>query len=204
VTGPATGGGGVAQAFDEARFGPDRVLNLRASLPTGAEATRRAESWLRERQAAAAGDVLVITGRGRGSLDGVPIVREAIVRLFPALRRVGVIASVREHTPGSFVVRLASLQSLVDAPRRRARITPPRATPDPGPLTGLDPGTVAVLRRLSLAALTALGVQSASDAFVADEMVRQFSRLAATLPPGPDREGALRALLERALEEFES
>ena len=56
----------IDQAFDEARFGAERTLNLRASFPTAAEATRRADLWLRERQMAKAGEVLVITGRGAG------------------------------------------------------------------------------------------------------------------------------------------
>ena len=209
--------GGVAAALDEARFGAARILNLRADLPTGAQAARRAESWLRERQALGGGEVLVITGRGRGSIDGIPVVRDAVLRLFPALRRGGVVALVHEHTPGSFVVRLAPLQALVEAPRRRSRpsVTPPPVR-QPALLVGLDAATLAVLRRLAVAALASLGVRGASDDFVADEMVRQFSTLTATLPPAPstpptpstpstpptDRERALRALLERALDEF--
>ena len=48
----------LKQALDEARFGSDRTLNLRASLPTAQEAVRRAEAWLRERQVAGATEVL--------------------------------------------------------------------------------------------------------------------------------------------------
>ncbi|HUK62666.1 MAG TPA: hypothetical protein VLV15_05010, partial [Dongiaceae bacterium] len=92
------------QAFDDARFGPARTLNLRNALPTVREATARTEAWLRERQASRAGDLLVITGRGNQSDGGVSPVREAVVRLFASLRRRGVIASAVEHTPGSFVV----------------------------------------------------------------------------------------------------
>src|SRR5258705_116075 len=40
----------LQRAFDEARFGAARTLNLRESLPTGAEAARRVESWLRQHQ----------------------------------------------------------------------------------------------------------------------------------------------------------
>jgi hypothetical protein len=188
--------------LDEVHFGRDRILNLRVSLPTGAEAARRVDAWLRERQAANAGEVLVITGRGRGSLDGVPVVREAIVRLLPALRRSGVVVDAREHTAGSFVVRLAPLHALVEAPRRRHR-SPHVAPPDPHGLEGLDRDTRALIRRLATAALAALGVRDASDAFVADEMVRQFSTLAATLPDAGDRDRSLRTILERAMREYE-
>lgn len=189
-------------ALDEARFGRDRILNLRASLPTGAEAARRADLWLRERQAAKAGEVLIITGRGRGSLDGVPVVRDAIVRLFPALRRAGVIRDVREHSQGSFVVSLAPLQALVEAPRRRRRPAP-AVLVNPEALAGLGPETREVLRRLAIAALAALGVRDPSEPFVSDEMIRQFSRLATAVPADANREAAVRALLRRALEEYE-
>ena len=41
---------GLQRAFDEVRFGATRTLNLRESLPTGAEAARRLEAWLRQHQ----------------------------------------------------------------------------------------------------------------------------------------------------------
>src|SRR5919109_1274041 len=80
------------QAFDEARFGSERTLNLRASLPTPDEATRRAELWLRQQQIAQPGDVLIITGRGKGSPEGVSAVREAVIRLLHSLKRKGIVA----------------------------------------------------------------------------------------------------------------
>ena len=86
------------RAFDEARFGSARTLDLRSSMPTGAEAVRRAEPWLRERQMARAGEVLVITGRGRDSPGGIAVVREAIRKLLGALKRKGVVGDVAEHT----------------------------------------------------------------------------------------------------------
>jgi hypothetical protein len=200
----------LAEAFVEARFGAARTLNLRESLPTGSEAAARAEAWLREQQAAVKRtgewEVLVITGRGRGSLDGVPIVREAVVRLFSKLKRVGVITGAREHGPGAFVVELASLQALVDAPKRRRRSGPDLAAitdPPPEALSGLEPDTRAALRRLAVAALHALGVHQPSDGFVTDEMLRQFARLSATIPAGQSREAALRTLVTRALAEFQ-
>jgi len=193
----------LGAAFDEARFGPAGILNLRASLPTGEEAARRADAWLRMRQAAGAGDVLVITGRGRGSLDGIPAVRDAVVRLFSALRRSGVVADVREHTAGAFVVRLAPLRALVEAPRRQRR-SPPLRPREPAAVAGLEPETRAALHRLAVLALTALGVQRPADGFVEDEMARQLASLVRTVPDGPDRERALRAVLSRAIAEYEN
>src|SRR5258706_7402209 len=126
----------VWKAFDEAEFGPKNILNLRESLPTAADARHRAEAWLRERQVAGTSEVLLITGRGNQSPGGVSAVRAAIVALLPALRRRGVVSEWREHTPGSFVVKLGSISSLLNAPRRkrdRALVSTP---PDPQSLAG--------------------------------------------------------------------
>src|ERR1041385_4159950 len=98
---------GLRQAFDEARFGAQRTLNLRESLPTPEAAAARTEAWLRQQQVDRADEVLIITGRGNQSEGGVSIVRDAVERLLYALRRRGVIETHREHSPGSFVVRLA-------------------------------------------------------------------------------------------------
>ncbi len=196
--------GSVQGAFDEARFGPARTLNLRLALPSGDDAARRAEAWLRERQVTFPGEeVLVITGRGRGSPGGVPVVREAVARLLPALRRQGVIAEAHAHTAGAFIVRLATLRALVEAPRRNRRRTPPPVPRDPATLEALDPETRVALRRLAETALAALGLQRRSPAFVADEMVRQWMRLAGNLPEGPAREARLRSAIATALEEYE-
>ena len=195
--------GNLLRAFDEARFGPSRTLNLRDG-PTGEDAARRAEAWLRERQVTAPKeDVLVITGRGKGSTDGVPVIREAIVRLLPALRRQGVILDAREHTAGAFIVRLASLRELVDAPRRNRRRTPPPPPRDPSVLEGLDSDTRSALRRLAENALDAFGVSRKTPSFVGDEMVRQFTRLVANVPDGPERAEGLRKAIEAALAEYE-
>ena len=61
-------------------------------------------------------EVLVITGRGNNSENGVSPVREAILRLILSLRRRNVIDRYEEHTPGSFNIRLASINAMVDAP----------------------------------------------------------------------------------------
>jgi hypothetical protein len=197
----------IGRAFDEARFGPSRTLNLREGLPTADEARRRAELWLRARQAESvddAVDVLIITGRGNGSVDGVGVIRQAITGLFPTLRRRGVIMEAREHSPGSFVVRVAPLRALVEAPHRSRRdVLPPSVPRDPTSLRGLAPETRDQLRLLGHAALAALGVQLVTESMLGDEMVRQFASLAGTVPDGPDRESRLDAAIRRALDEYE-
>lgn len=198
------GAGGLHQAFDEARFGAERTLNLRVSMPTAAEATHRAELWLRERQMAKVGDVLVITGRGAGSEGGVSVVREAVQRLFTKLRKTGVIRDVHEHTAGSFVVTLAPVTALFEAPRRTRRASGPiPVIVEPGALRGLEAETLVVLRRLADRALDALGVQVRPAAMIEDEMLRQFAALSGGVPEGPDREARLRAAMRVALDEFD-
>lgn len=188
-------------AFDEARFGRDRVLNLRAMLPTPAQAEVRAEAWLREKQASRAGEVLVITGRGNRSIDGVSVVREAIVRLLARLRRGGVVRTVTEHTPGSFVVALAPLSALRDAPRRRRGPAKPPPS-DPRALAGLSSETRALLRRVALRALEELGVRDPAP-FLEAEMCAQFSHAIAALPVGDRNDARLRALLTNLLAEYD-
>src|ERR1700741_1661540 len=92
----------LLKAFDEAEFGVRNTLNLRESLPTGADARYRAEAWLGERQIIRAREVLVITGRGNQSPGGVSAVRNAILGLLPSLRRRGVVAEWRGHPPRTF------------------------------------------------------------------------------------------------------
>ena len=193
--------GKLWQAFDEVRFGAERTLNLRASLPTADEATRRADAWLRQQQVAAPGEVLGITGRGNGSHDGVSVVREAVIRLLHSLKRRGVVAGHEEHTPGSFVVTLAPMHALLEpAPRRRE---PPPRPADPPSLEALNVETRARLRDLAEHALDALGVRD-REPFLRDEMLRQFGTPSAAIPPGPDRERRLRDAIDRAMDEYEA
>jgi len=195
---------GLPQAFDEARFGAERTLNLRVTRPTVAEATRRAELWLRERQMAKAGEVLVITGRGAGSEGGVSVVREAVQRLFTQLRKTGVIRDAHEHTAGSFVVTLAPVTALFEAPRRTRRESGPiPVVVEPGALRGLETETLVLLRRLADRALDGLGVQVRPAAMIEDEMLRQFAALGGGVPEGPGREARLRAAMRVALDEFD-
>ncbi len=196
---------GLWQGFDEANFGADRTLNLRDSLPSAQEARTRAESWLRMRQVMKPGDVLVITGRGNQSPGGVGVIRDAINALMPSLRRRGVVASWREHTPGSLVVTLAPITTLLTAPRRnRERVNDSGeihiATPES--LAGLEPETLADLRQLAIRTIESLGVDD-STRFINDEMQRIFAMLTMTLPVSADRDGTLRRAIKSALEEVD-
>jgi hypothetical protein len=196
---------GLWQGFDEANFGADRTLNLRDSLPSAQEARTRAESWLRMRQVMKPGDVLVITGRGNQSPGGVGVVREAIIALMPSLRRRGVVASWREHTPGSMVVTLAPITTLLTAPRRnreRAYDSGEMRIATPESLRGLEPETLADLRQLAIRTIESLGVDD-STRFINDEMQRIFSTLTMTLPVSADRDGTLRRAIKSALEEVD-
>lgn len=204
----------IQKAFDELRFGPTRTLNLRESLPTADEARTRVDAWVRGKQVERAGEVLIITGRGNNSVGGVSVVRQAILALFPSLRRRNVITRWEEHTPGSFVVTLAPVSALFEAPkRRRERSAPP---PPPPTLAALSPETLALLRQLALASLSLLGVQE-PEPFVESEMLAKFSTLSAALgarderddePDTPDAdertdpERALRTAIRRALDEL--
>lgn len=191
----------MLRALDEATFGPGRTLNLRASLPTAAEATARAEAWLREKQMRREGDVLVITGRGRSSEGGVAVVRPAVEKLLFSLRRRGVVEAWHEHTEGSFVVSLAPVSTLFAAPKRKreARVSP--AVPQS--LAALSPATLELLRDVAVRSLAGLGIPAPSRAFVEDEMLALFSKISGALPPSADREEELRAALRHALDELE-
>lgn len=194
----------VAAAFDEARFGPARTLDLRSGLPTVAEALRRAEPWLRERQMARAGEVLVITGRGSRSPDGIGAIRVAMGPLFTRLKREGVIERVVEHNPGAFALTLASIRALFETgPRSRGQQPAPREAVVPGVLESLDVEARTELRLLARYSLAQLGV-CPSDKFIADEMLRQFSILVRCIAPDEtDRVGRLRFLVTTARQAYE-
>jgi hypothetical protein len=192
----------VLRAFDEAEFGAKNTLNLRESLPTAADARYRAEAWLRERQVGRASDVLVITGRGNQSPNGVSVVREAILSLLPALRRRGVVSEWREHSPGSFVIRLGSISSLLEAPKRRRDRATDAAALDPESLKALDRSTVDLLRRLAIRSLESLGMRE-PDKFVEAEMLSKFNILAGGVSPGVEGEARLRDAIKAALEQLD-
>ena len=188
----------LKHALDEARFGSERTLNLRASLPTAQEAGRRVESWLRERQVAGAREVLVITGRGNSSEDGHSVVRESVGKLLRTLRRQGVVEDSTQHTPGSFVVVLAPVRRLWEAPRRKKDT--PRPAPEAANMPGLEPETALLLRDLATRSLGALGIREPSS-FLEREMATQFAALLRGLPDGGDREARLRDAIRRALDD---
>lgn len=187
--------------FDELTFGPSKTLDLHGSQGAD-DAVRRAEAWLRERQMARAGDVLVITGRGRGSSDGVAVLRPAVEKLFTRLKRLGVVTGVKIHNEGSFCVTLAPVKALFEAPRR-ARATYPPATGNIPEFAGLSPDTHEALRQLAERTLEDLGARPAQG-LVEDEMRRQLSLLAPGLPAGEDPDAALRRIAREVLDTMEA
>lgn len=188
-------------SLERARFGPLRTLNVRVSLLSGEESARRVESWLRSKQVEFSGDVLIITGRGAGSTGGIPVVKESTLRVLSRLRRAGVIQTFGEDTPGSFIVQLAPLRSLLEAPARRrpTHSAPPRKTPN---ILGLKPETRDRLRYLASRAIVALGVNKPSETQLDTEMERQFSMIARTAPSGVDTDRWLDSAITRALTEY--
>jgi Smr domain len=188
-------------ALDEAAFGSERTLNLRESLPSAAEARARTEVWLRARQATRAEEVLVITGRGNQSIGGIGIIRQEILGMMPSLRRRGIVASWKEHSPGSIVVKLATVNALISAPKRRRGNDAPNGKPRlETVLAGLEPETVRLLRELAEQNLSSLGIAD-TEAFLAKEMTHTFSTLIDSLPATPDREAALRGTIRNAIDE---
>jgi hypothetical protein len=199
---------GLRQAFDEARFGNGRTLNLRDSLPTAAEAVARAEAWLRQQQmqlspANSDAEVLVITGRGNNSEGGVSVVRSAIEGMIHRLKQRGVVTGHREHTPGSFIVTLAPVHALWDTPARSRPADASLPPADPPSLEALDRETRSLLRQLAERSLEQLGVRADRDRFIDSEMVRQFTALAASLAADHHREHLLQAAIRRALEQYD-
>ncbi len=192
----------MLRAFDEAQFGSKNTLNLRESLPSAADARYRTEAWLRERQISRVTEVLVITGRGNQSPNGVSAVREAILSLLPSLRRRGVVSEWREHSPGSFVVRLGSISSLLEAPRRKRDRAHNAPLPNPESLKDLDRSTIELLRRLAIRSLEALGIRE-PDKYVEAEMQSKFNSLAGGIKPGVEGEARLREAFKAALDQLD-
>jgi len=145
------------------------------------------------------GDVLVITGRGRSSANGIAVVRPAVEKRLSRLRRQGVVTHVQEHTAGSFIVTLAPVRALLGATNRRK--DPPAPDALPAALSALPAATRALLRDLAARSLDALGAPR-TDALVNDEMLHQFSRLARAIEPGPNRDERLKAAIRAALADF--
>lgn len=169
---------------------------------SGDESAARVDTWLRSKQVELTGEVLIITGRGAGSPDGVPVVKEATRRVLNRLRRSGVIQSFGEDTPGSFIVRLAPLRSLLEAPARRS--SPKRSPPRRGPsIQGLRPETRNRLHYLASRAIDSLGIRDPTESQIGVEMERQFSMIARTAPAGVDADKWVDSAITRALREYE-
>jgi len=193
---------GLRQAFDDVRFGAQRTLNLRESLPTPEDAAARTEAWLRQQQVDRADEVLIITGRGNQSEGGVPVVRDAVIRLLHVLKRRGVIVGHAEHTPGSFVVTPAPLSALWESPRRNGGRGIARPPTTPPSLDSLDEETRTMLRNLAERSLEGLGLKDTAT-FLQGEMLRQFGAIAATVGTAPGREARLRTAIRAALDQHE-
>ncbi len=190
-------GPGLKRALDSVRFGDRNILNLRESLPSAEDAARRAQAWLRQKQVEAAGEVLVITGRGKNSDSGISPVREAIVRTITSLRRRGIVERYEEHTAGSFSIQLAPIAAMVDAPRRnRDR----KSKPVDAPMPELNRANRKLLRDLAERSLESLGIKE-TEAFLEAEMQRQLRAITGAIGPALDREEKIRAALRAALEQ---
>ncbi len=192
----------IERAFDELRFGAARTLNLRDGLPTVAQAETRVESWLRLQQAEGGGDVLVITGRGLGSLDGVGKVRAAVLRRCTQLKRFNIVTEVREHGPGALVITVAPLRALVEAPRLRTGRKTPALRTDPAELAALPEDIRTTLRAVAELTVLRLGIRVPSEAMITDEMRAQFATIGPGVASAPDPVDALRRMSSRLLQEL--
>jgi hypothetical protein len=113
-----------------------------------------------------------------------------------------VVSEWREHSPGSFVVKLASISSLLDAPRRKRDRTPIAPTINPESLKDLEQSTLVLLRRLAIRTLESLGIRE-PDKFVEAEMLSKFHSLAGGINPGEQGEARLRGAIKSALDELD-
>lgn len=190
------------KAFDEAEFSASNTLNLRESLPSVADARFRTEQWLRERQVSGSSRVLVVTGRGNSSPDGLSRVREEVQALFHSLRRRGVVASWKPRSEGAFEVTLAPIKALLEAPRRKRHRAEDVAPFSATSIAGLEASTLQLLRRLAQRSLETLGAQ-VPDKFVEAEMLSRFSLLAGGIEQGTDGEARLREAILAALEQLD-
>jgi len=193
------------RAFDEAQFGDGRTLNVRDGLPTGAEAAARTDAWLRLKQVEGVREVLVITGRGTHSVSALPVIKTHVARRIAALRRAGVVASVTEHTPGSFVVRLSPMSSMLAAAERSSPRSHETRAADalPRSMASLTPATQRMLRDLAERTLDSLGIRNTTSSMITDEMERQTTLLTRSMPRDADRDGWIRRAALRVLNDLE-
>jgi hypothetical protein len=193
------------RAFDEAQFGDARTLNVRDGLPTGAEAAARTDAWLRLKQVEGVREVLVITGRGTHSISALPVIKTHVARRIAALRRAGVVASVSEHTPGSYVVRLSPMSSMLAASERSSSRSGEERKGQklPQSIASLTPATQRIVRDLAERTLVSLGVRNTSSSIINDEMERQTALLTRSMPRDADRENWIRRAALRVLNDLE-
>jgi len=186
------------RAFDEAQFGEGRTLNLRDGLPSGYEAATRAEAWVRLKQVEGAREVLIITGRGAHSVDAVPVVRAHVAKRLASLRRAGVVASIKEHSPGSYVVCLAPMSTMLTASQQPQRSKNSRVVSTPA-TAAVTAATRQIVHDLAVRTLASLGIHATTRAMVADEMERQVELLTQAMPRDADREQWIRHAALRVL-----
>ena len=130
---PPVGLNGLHHAFDEARFGDQRTLNLRDRCRPSTPPTTRADAWLRQQQVDAPSEVLIITGRGNNSEGGVsPSFARPSIACCTRCAGAAWSTAHEEHTPGSFVVTLAPVSALWESPQAQSR-TRRRPPPPPTP-----------------------------------------------------------------------
>lgn len=108
----------------------------------------------------------------------------------------------REHSPGSFVVKLASISSLLEAPRRKRDRTRTEPAINPESIKHLDRTTLELLRRLAIRNLESLGIRE-PEKFVEAEMLAKFHSLAGGINPGEQGEARLREAIQVALEQLD-
>ncbi|SRR5881394_1027750 len=185
--------------WDELRFGSDRILNLREGQPTAGAAVRRADGWLREQQIGGSSEVLVITGRGSHSVDGVAIIRPAIGKLLSSLKRQGVVAAYREHNPGAYAVQLAPLRAMLEAPNRRGGR---KRVPASVAIDGLSKEANDLLRQLAERSLDALGVE-VSEQRILDEMHRHLGAIVPSLGTSGDLDARLCSAISNAIADYD-
>jgi len=99
-------------------------------------------------------------------------------------------------------VKLGSISSLLEAPRRKRERKSSTPIPTPRSLEGLESSTLSLLRRLAVRSLESLGVRDTAS-FVEAEMVSKFNSLAAGVKPGTEGEGRLRDAIKDALEQLD-
>jgi hypothetical protein len=120
--------------------------------------------------------------------------------MLPTLKRRGVVENWREHTPGSFVIQLAPMTALLEAPRRRRGNAPAETAIESVELAGLKPETLALLRQIASQNLMTLGITE-SQLFLDEEMLRTFSKLIRALPTDGDREAGLQQAISKMISE---